>query len=148
MTPAKAIKAGTALMMWMPADNVAWVARCQAVMERLKAKEVIVKAGASAQEGAGIRDAAQEPERVKTALGAARLDEPRSGLPELGSTKGTPEAIEAGKAETSTRDVGQEGVKEMKEVVETPQDAGKEEEQLEVQMEREEPQPQQQQQHR
>lgn len=56
------------------------------------------------------------------------------------STKGIPEAVEASKAETSARDVGQAGVKETKEVVEASQDAGKEE-QPELQTEQEEPQP-------
>jgi hypothetical protein len=59
MTLAKALKAGAALMMRMPADDAAWVKRCHAVMERLKAKEAIVKAGASTQEGIGVGDASQ-----------------------------------------------------------------------------------------
>jgi hypothetical protein len=54
-----------------------------------------------------------------------------------GSTKGTPEVIKAG---TYAHDVGKVGVKETKEVVETPQDVGKEEEQPELQTELEEPQ--------
>jgi hypothetical protein len=48
MTPAKALKAGAALMMRTPADATAWVARYQSVIERLKAKESVVKTGASA----------------------------------------------------------------------------------------------------
>jgi hypothetical protein len=48
MTPAKALKAGTALIMRTPADAAAWVARCQAAMERLKEKDAAAKAGASA----------------------------------------------------------------------------------------------------
>jgi hypothetical protein len=53
-------------------------------------------------------------------VGATRLDGSRSGRQEPGSTKGTSETIEAGKAETSTHDAGQADVKEIKEVVETP----------------------------
>jgi hypothetical protein len=88
MMPAKALKASSALMMRTPADAAAWVARCQASTERLKAKEAAVKASSSAQEGAGTRDAAHEPKRVKAAPGAARLDKPGSGGPESASTKG------------------------------------------------------------
>jgi hypothetical protein len=40
----------------------------------------------------------------------------------------TPETIEASKATTSARDTGQADVEETRDVVETPQDAGKEEE--------------------
>jgi hypothetical protein len=142
MTPTKALKVGAALMMRTPADDAAWVARCQATTERLKAKEAAAKAGASAQEGAGAGDAVQKPEQVETAPGAARLDEPSSGGPEPGLTMGTPETVEAGKAETSAHDAGQADVKKMKEVVETLQDAGKEEEQSELLTEQEEPQQQ------
>jgi hypothetical protein len=35
-------------MMRTPTDDAAWVARCQAVTERLKAKKAAVKAGTSA----------------------------------------------------------------------------------------------------
>jgi hypothetical protein len=128
MTPTKALKAGAALMMQTSAEDVAWVTRYKAATERLKVKEAAAKAGASAQECAGVGDAAQEPEQVETALGATRPDELGSGGPEPGSTIGTPETIEASKAETSTHDAGQVDVKKTIEVVETPQDAGKEEE--------------------
>jgi hypothetical protein len=89
-------------------------------------KEATVKAGMSAQEGTEAGDIACEPERVETAPGTTRLDGSGSGGHEPGSTKRTLEAIEAGKAETSARDARQAGVKKTKEVVETPQDAGKE----------------------
>jgi parvulin-like peptidyl-prolyl isomerase len=59
MTPAKALKVGAALMMRMLANDAAWVTRRQAATERLKAKEAAIKAGASAQEGAGVGDAAR-----------------------------------------------------------------------------------------
>jgi hypothetical protein len=52
-------------MMWMPADNAAWVAKYQANTERLKMKEVVAKAGASAQEVARVGDAVREPEPVE-----------------------------------------------------------------------------------
>jgi hypothetical protein len=80
---------------------------------------------------------------LSTALGATRLDGSRSGRQEPGSTKGTPEAVKAGRAKTSAHDAGWADVKETKEVVETSQDAGKEEEQPELQTEQEEPQQQQ-----
>jgi hypothetical protein len=126
MMPTKALKAGAALMMWTPADDAVWVTRFQAATEHLKAKEATAKAGMSAQEGAEARDATREPERVEIAPGTTELDGSGSGGHEPGSTERTPEAIEAGKAETSTRDVGHASGKETEEVVETPQDAGKE----------------------
>jgi hypothetical protein len=43
-------------MMQMPADDAAWVARYQAATERLKMKEAVAKAGASALEVAGLGD--------------------------------------------------------------------------------------------
>jgi hypothetical protein len=52
----------------------------------------------------------------------------------------TPETVKAGKAVTSTRDARQADVEETKDMVETPQNAGKEEEQPELQAEWEEPQ--------
>jgi hypothetical protein len=45
------------------------------------------------------------------------------------STTRTLETVEAGKAATSARDAGQADVEETRNVVETPQDVGKEEEQ-------------------
>jgi hypothetical protein len=48
MTPVKALKAGTGLMMRTPADDIAWVAKCHAAMERLKAKEATATVGAIA----------------------------------------------------------------------------------------------------
>jgi hypothetical protein len=48
-------------------------------------------------------------------------------------TTRTPKTIEAGKAETSVHDARQTDVKKMKEVVEAPQDARKEEERPELQ---------------
>jgi hypothetical protein len=126
ITPAKALKAGAILMMRTLADDVAWVTKFQVAMEWLKAKEAIIKAGMSAWEGTEAGDAARELERVETAPGTTKLDGSESGGHELGSTERTPEAIEAGNAETFARDAGQAGRKETEEVVETPQDAGKE----------------------
>jgi hypothetical protein len=48
LTPVKALRSGTALMMLTPADDAAWVARCQATTERLRMREATAKAGASA----------------------------------------------------------------------------------------------------
>jgi hypothetical protein len=63
------------------------------------------------------------------------------------STTRTLESVEAGEAVTSARDAGQADVEETRSMVETLQDAGKEEDDLsKLQEEREEPQqhPQQQ----
>jgi hypothetical protein len=128
MTPVKALKSGAALMMRTLADDVAWVAKCQATMERLKVKEVAAKAGASAQEVTRVGDAAWEPELVEAALGGTRLDGSSIGGPEPGSTARTLETVEVGKAETSVRDARQADVEKIKEVVEALPDAGKEEE--------------------
>jgi hypothetical protein len=140
MTPVKALKAGADLMMRAPADDAAWVAKCHAATERLKVKEAAAKAGASAQEGAGVSEAARGPKQVEAALSGTRHDGPGSGGPEPGSTTRTPETVEAGRAETSVHDARQMDVKKMKEVVEAPQDVGKQEEQPEQQTKREEPQ--------
>jgi hypothetical protein len=51
MTPVKALKAGTGLMMRTPADDVAWVTKCHATMEWLKAKEATAKAGTKRPRG-------------------------------------------------------------------------------------------------
>jgi hypothetical protein len=48
MTPVKVLKTRAALMMWTPADDAAWVTKCQAATEQLQAKEAAAKAGASA----------------------------------------------------------------------------------------------------
>jgi hypothetical protein len=104
-------------------------------------KEAIVKAGASAQEGAGAGDAAQQPEQVEAAPSVSRLDRSGGDGQEPGSTMRTLETVEACEAATSARDAGQAVVEETRSVVETPQDAGKEEEELpELQAEWEEPQ--------
>jgi hypothetical protein len=76
-------------MMRTPADDAAWVARYQATMERLKTKEATAKAGASAQEIAGVSDATREPEPVEAAPGGARPDVPGVGGPEPRSTART-----------------------------------------------------------
>jgi hypothetical protein len=52
-------------------------------------KEAAAKAGASAQEVAGLGDATREPEPVEAAPGGARLDVPGVGGPEPGSTART-----------------------------------------------------------
>jgi hypothetical protein len=104
ITPVKALKASAGLMMRTPAGDATWVAKCHAAMERLKAKEVVAKAGASAQEGAGVSESARGPEQVEAAPSGTRHDGPRSGELESGSTTRTPETVEAGRAKTSVRD--------------------------------------------
>jgi hypothetical protein len=140
MTPVKALKAGISLMMQTSADDATWVAKCHTATERLKEKEVASKVGASAYEGAGVGKAARGLEQVEVALSGTRHDGPRSGGPEPGSTVKTPETVKASRAKTFVRDARQTNVKKMKEVVESPHDAGKEEEQPELQTEWEESQ--------
>jgi hypothetical protein len=48
LTPIKALKLGTALMMRTPADDAAWVMRYQATTERLRMREATAKARVSA----------------------------------------------------------------------------------------------------
>jgi hypothetical protein len=58
----------------------------------------------------------------------------------MGKSRGQPRIPQrAIEAETSAHDAGQADVKETNNVVETPQDVGKEEEQPELQAERKEP---------
>jgi hypothetical protein len=85
LTPVKALRLGTALMMQTPADDTAWVARCQATMERLRLREAAAKAGASAQEVTSPGDITLGPEPAKVVLGDARLEVPRAGGLEPGS---------------------------------------------------------------
>jgi hypothetical protein len=141
MTPIKALKSGAALIMRTPFDDAAWVTKYQVATEWLKTKEAAAKAGASAQEVARVGDVAREPEPVESAPGHARLDVLGIGGLEPGSTMRILVTVEAGKAETSVRDAGRADVEKIKEVLEAPLDAGKEEEQLELQPEREEPRP-------
>jgi hypothetical protein len=93
-------------MMRTPADDATWVTRYQAATQRLKTKEVAAKAGASAQEVAGLGDAMREPEPVEAAPDGARLDVPRVGGPEPRSTMRTQATVEAIEAETSVHNVG------------------------------------------
>jgi hypothetical protein len=85
LTPVKALRSGAALMMRTPADDAAWVARCQAATERLRLREAPAKAGASAQEVAGPGDAVRGPEPAEVVPGDARLEVPGAGGLELGS---------------------------------------------------------------
>jgi hypothetical protein len=133
MTPVKVLKAGAGLMMRTPTDDAAQVIRCHAATERLKAKEVAAKAGASAQEGVGVGESARGPQQVEAAPSDTRHDGAGSGGPEPVSTTRTPETVEAGRAETSVRDARQTDVGKTKEVVKATQDVGKEEEQPEQQ---------------
>jgi hypothetical protein len=54
-------------------------------MERLRLREAVAKAGASAQEVAGPSDAAWGPELAEVVSDDARLEVPRAGGLELGS---------------------------------------------------------------
>jgi flavin-binding protein dodecin len=125
-TPVKELKSGAALMMWTPTDDAAWVARYQAATERLRTKESATKVGASAQEVASPGDATWEPGLVEAVPGDARLKVPGVGGSEPGLTATTQATVEAAEAETSVRDVGWADVKESREVVEAPPNAGKE----------------------
>jgi hypothetical protein len=104
-------------------------------------KEAAAKAGASAQEVAGVGDAMRELGLVEVALGGARLDVPGVGGPKPGSTTRTQTTVEAVEAETSICDVGWAAVEESRQVVEASLDARKEAEQPELQPAREEPRP-------
>jgi hypothetical protein len=95
MTPVKALKAGVGLMMWTPADNTAWVTKCHATMERLKAKEATAKAGTSTQEGTRIGEPVWGPKQVEAAPSDTGHDRPESGGPEPGSATRTLETVEA-----------------------------------------------------
>jgi hypothetical protein len=142
LTPVKALKSGAAMMMRTPTDEAAWVMRYQATTEWLRTREATAKAGASAQEVAGLGDAPRESELIEAALGGARLDVPGVGGSEPGSSATTQATIEAAEAKTSVRDVGRADVEESREVVEAPPEAGKEATQPESQPAQEEPQPQ------
>jgi hypothetical protein len=63
--------------MQTPADDAAWIPRYQAATERLKAKEFVVQASASAEEDIGAGDAAQQSESVEAAPGATGLGRTR-----------------------------------------------------------------------
>jgi hypothetical protein len=132
-------------MMRTPTDDAAWVARYQAATERLKTKEAVAKAGASAQEVAGLGDATWEPEPIEATPGGARLDVPGVGGLEPRSIVMTQATVEAVEAKTFIRDAGRADVEESREVVDASPDAGKEAEQPESQPVWEEPRPQSQQ---
>jgi hypothetical protein len=140
MTPAKALKASAALMMQTPANDATWIARYQAATERLKAKESTIQAGARAKEDIRAEDSTQQSELVESSLGTTGLGRFRGDGQEPGSTTRTLETIKGGDAATSTHDAGLADVEETREVMETPRDAGREEELLELWMKWEEPQ--------
>jgi hypothetical protein len=141
LTPVKALKSGTVLMMRMPTDDVAWVTRYQAATERLRTKEAAAKVGAGAQEVAGPGDTMRELEPVKAVPGGARLEVPSVGGSEPRSTAMTQATVEAAEDETSVYDVGRVDVEELREVVEALPEVGKEVARLESQPAQEEPQP-------
>jgi hypothetical protein len=113
-------------MMRTPTDDAVWVARCQATTERLKLREAVAKAGASAQEVAGPSVMAQGPEPAEAVPGDARLEVPGADGLELGSIATTQVTIEATEAETSVHDAGWADVEKSREVAEAPLEAGQE----------------------
>jgi hypothetical protein len=143
MMPAKALKASAALIMLTPADDAAWVAKYQVVMERLKAKEAIIKAGAGNEGGTRVGDTAQRSESVEAAPGATGVGRSVGDGQEPRSTTRTLETVEAREAATSARDAGQAGAEQTRNVVETPWDVGKEEEPQQHQQQRQEERPSQ-----
>jgi hypothetical protein len=79
LTPIKALRSGTAQMMRTAADDAAWVAKCQAVTERLRLREAAAKAGSSAQEvtGSGVTVRGSGP--AEAVPGDAGLKVPDTG---------------------------------------------------------------------
>jgi hypothetical protein len=130
-------------MMRTAADDAAWVAKCQATMERLRLREVVAKAGASAQEVAGSGVTARGSGPTEAVSGDAGLEVPSAGGSERRSIATTQVTIEAAEAKTSVRNAGRVHVEKSKEVVEAPPEAGQEAAQPKSQPAREEPQPQQ-----
>jgi hypothetical protein len=125
-TPVKALRSGTTLMMRTPADDAAWVARCQAMTERLRMREAAAKAGASAQEVAGPGDAARGLEQVEVVPGGARLGVPGASGSKPRSITTTQATVEAAEPKASVRDAGRVDVKKSREVVEAPPEARQE----------------------
>jgi hypothetical protein len=104
----------------MLADDVAWIARYQAVTERLKAKEFTAQACASTEVDIGARDAAQRSELVEAAPDAIGHGRFEGDGHEPGLTMRTLETVEAAEAATSTRDARQAVVEETRNTGETP----------------------------
>jgi hypothetical protein len=95
----KALRSSATIIMRTVADDIAWVARLQAAMERLKQLEVAAQTGTGAQEAAGSDPAARgsEPSEVVA---------PSASGPEPGSTSTAQASIEAAEAKASARDAG------------------------------------------
>jgi hypothetical protein len=128
LTPAKVLKASTALKMRTPADDAAWLARYRATTERLKSTGSSVQAGGSVGEAVGAWEAARWPKLVEATLGASGLGQSRGDSHEAGPATRISEAVEAREVATSARDTGQVDVVEIRNMEETPQDMGQEEE--------------------
>jgi hypothetical protein len=88
------------------------------VTEQLKAKEVVAKAGAGAEGGTRVGDAAQQSEPVEAAPSATGLGRSGGDGQEPGSTTRTLETVEAGEAMTSACDIGQVNAEETRNMVE------------------------------
>jgi hypothetical protein len=88
-TPVKALRSGTALMMRTAADDAAWIAKCQAMMEQLKLWEAAAQTGASALEVTGSDPTARWSGPAEAVPSDAGLEVPGTGGSEPGSTTTT-----------------------------------------------------------
>jgi hypothetical protein len=73
-------------MMQTTADDAAWIAKYQPIVERLRLREAAAKAGASAQEVAGSGVVVQESGPAEALPGVAGLEVPGASGLEPGST--------------------------------------------------------------
>jgi hypothetical protein len=110
----------------MAADTVAWVAKYQAAVERLRLQEAAAQTGAIAQEVSGSDPATRGSGPAEAVSGDAGLEVPGAGGSEPGSTVTTQATVEATEARTSVRDVGRVDAEKLKEVVEALPEAGQE----------------------
>jgi hypothetical protein len=94
LTPFKALRSGAALMMRTVADAAAWVAKCQAAMERLRLREAAAKVGASTQEVTGSGVATRGSGSAEVVSGNTGLEVPGAGGSEPGSIAMTQATIE------------------------------------------------------
>jgi hypothetical protein len=90
-------------MMRTAADDAAWVAKYQAVAERLRLREAAAQTGASAQEVIGSDPAARGSGPAEAVPGDAGLEVPGAGGSEPRSTATTQATVEAAEAGTSVR---------------------------------------------
>jgi hypothetical protein len=124
-------------MMRTAADDAAWLAKYQAVAERLRLQEVAAQMGASAQEVTGSDLAVRGSGPAEVVPSDDRLEVPGTGGSEPGSTTMTQATVEVVEADTFVHDAGRANAEKLKEVVEALPKAGLEAAQPK------EPQPQQ-----